>query len=106
MVAAILCGIAIMGISKISPLAIAAIYFFMSTLYPTIFAMGTRGLGKRTKRGGSILVMTLVGGAILPLIMGALGDNFGTQWAFIVPLLGFLIIGLYGLSQQPIKIRN
>ncbi len=105
-VAAILCGIAIMGISKISPLAIAAIYFFMSTLYPTIFAMGTRGLGKRTKRGGSILVMTLVGGAILPLIMGALGDNFGTQWAFIVPLLGFLIIGLYGLSQQPIKIRN
>lgn len=104
-VAAILCGIAIMGISKISPLAIAAIYFFMSTLYPTIFAMGTRGLGKRTKRGGSILVMTLVGGAILPLIMGALGDHFGTQWAFFVPLLGFLIIGLYGLSQQPIKVK-
>lgn len=104
-VAAILCGVAIMGFSKISPLAVAAIYLFMSTLYPTIFAMGTRGLGKRTKRAGSILVMALVGGAILPLGMGVLGDSFGTQWAFIVPLLGFLVIGGYGISQQPIKVR-
>jgi len=102
--AAALCVVAIMGVSRISPLAIAAIYLFMSTLYPTIFAMGTRGLGKHTKRAGSILVMTLVGGAILPLVMGALGDSFGTQWAFIVPLAGFIVIGLYGLSQQPIKV--
>nr|WP_315416769.1 MFS transporter [uncultured Pseudomonas sp.] len=104
-VAAILCGVAIMGLSKVSPLAVAAIYLFMSTLYPTIFAMGTRGLGKRTKRAGSILVMALVGGAILPLVMGVLGDSFGTQWAFVVPLLGFLVIGGYGLTQQPIRVR-
>lgn len=104
-VAAVLCGVAIMGFSKVSPLAVAAIYLFMSTLYPTIFAMGTRGLGKRTKRAGSILVMALVGGAILPLVMGVLGDNFGTQWAFVVPLLGFLVIGGYGLTQQPIRVR-
>lgn len=104
-VAAILCGVAIMGFSKVSPLAVAAIYLFMSTLYPTIFAMGTRGLGGRTKRGGSILVMALVGGAILPLVMGVLGDSFGTQWAFVVPLVGFVVIGAYGLSQKPISVR-
>lgn len=104
--AAVLCAVAILGVPKVSPLCVAAIYLFMSTLYPTLFAMGTRGLGARTKRAGSILVMTLVGGALLPLVMGVLGDRFGTQWAFVVPLLGFAVIGLYGLSQQPITVRN
>ncbi|WP_455924459.1 sugar MFS transporter [Pseudomonas putida] len=105
-VAAVLCAVAILGVAKISPLAVAAIYLFMSTMYPTIFAMGTRGLGNQTKRAGSILVMTLVGGALLPLLMGLFGDRFGTQWAFIVPLIGFVVIGLYGLSQQPIRFKQ
>lgn len=94
-----LCFIAVLGITKVSALAIAAIYLFMSTLYPTIFAMGVRGLGKQTKRAGSFLVMALVGGAIIPLAMGAMGDVLGTEWAFTVPLLCFVVIAAYGLSQ-------
>lgn len=102
--ASLLCAVAVIGIPKVSVIAVAGIYLFMSTLYPTIFAMGVRGMGKQTKRAGSILVMTLVGGAILPLIMGALGDSYGTEVAFSVPMVCFMVISLYGLSQRPKKI--
>ncbi|WP_372028398.1 sugar MFS transporter [Pseudomonas kurunegalensis] len=100
---ALLCGMAVLGVSKVSALAIAVLYLFMSTLYPTIFAMGVRGLGAHTKRGGSYLVMALVGGAILPLAMGGIGDSFGTEWAFIVPLLCYVVIAWYGVNQPPIR---
>ena len=102
LVSIVLCAVAVMGITKVSPLAIAAIYLFMSTLYPTIFAMGIRGLGTQTKKAGSFLVMALVGGAFLPLAMGALADHFGSAWAFSVPLICFVVIAWYGLSQPPV----
>jgi MFS transporter, FHS family, L-fucose permease len=97
---AILCSIAMVGVEVISIFAVVSIYLFMSTMYPTIFAMGVRDLGTKTKLAGSILVMTLIGGAIIPLIMGYMSDNFGTSIAFIVPLLCFIVIALYGLSQK------
>ncbi|MEN5141164.1 sugar MFS transporter [Pseudomonas juntendi] len=100
----VLCAIAVIGIPRVSVIAVAGIYLFMSTLYPTIFAMGVRGMGKKTKRAGSILVMTLVGGAILPLVMGGLGDSYGTEIAFSVPMVCFIVISMYGLSQRPKKI--
>lgn len=102
-VASLLCVVAVMGVPMISALAITATYLFMSTMYPTIFAMGVRGLGPQTKKAGSFLVMALVGGALLPLAMGALGDQFGTEWAFTIPLLSFLVIAWYGLTQPATK---
>jgi len=98
-----LCLIAMMGFEKISVFAVMGMYFFMSIMYPTIFGMGVHGLGKDTNRGGSYLVMTLVGAAILPLLMGLLADSLGTAQSFAIPLLCYIVVAAYGISQQPIK---
>ncbi|RON14278.1 glucose/galactose MFS transporter [Pseudomonas frederiksbergensis] len=102
LVSMVLCIIAIAGFERISIFAVAAIYLFMSVMYPTIFAMGIRGLGTQTKKAGSCLVMTLVGGAFVPLLMGALADHFGIAAAFYIPLACFAAIAWYGLSQPSV----
>ncbi|WP_234697463.1 hypothetical protein [Pseudomonas syringae] len=102
-VSIVLCIVAIAGIERISIFAVAAIYLFMSVMYPTIFAMGIRGLGTQTKKAGSCLVMTLVGGAFVPLLMGVLADFSGIASAFYVPLACFAVIAWYGLSQPSVK---
>ncbi|WP_369991876.1 sugar MFS transporter [Pseudomonas xanthosomatis] len=99
-----LCVIAIIGFERISIFAVIASYLFMSVMYPTIFAMGIRGLGSQTKKAGSYLVMTLVGGAFVPLIMGALADHFGIAAAFYAPLVCFVVIAWYGHSQPPVTV--
>lgn len=106
LVSIVLCVIAIIGFERISIFAVIAIYLFMSIMYPTIFAMGIRGLGSQTKKAGSFLVMTLVGGAFIPLIMGALADHFGITAAFYVPLLCFAVIAWYGRSQPPVTVTG
>lgn len=102
LVSMVLCIVAIAGFERISIFAVVAIYLFMSVMYPTIFAMGIRGLGTQTKKAGSCLVMTLVGGAFVPLLMGALADHFGIAAAFYAPLACFAVIAWYGLSQPSV----
>jgi FHS family L-fucose permease-like MFS transporter len=97
---AVLCAVAVSGIQELSVYALIGVFFFMSILYPSIFAMGVRNLGARTKKAGSYLVMTLVGGAIAPYCMGAIADVYGTGMAFIVPLVCFLVIAGYGIKQR------
>ncbi|WP_431025190.1 L-fucose:H+ symporter permease [Halomonas sp. H5] len=106
LVSMVLCLVSIAGVEKVSVFAVVLIYLFMSVMYPTVFAMGVRGLGPQTKKAGSFLVMTLVGGAFLPLAMGALADHLGTASAFYVPLVCFAIIAWYGLSQPPISVAS
>jgi FHS family L-fucose permease-like MFS transporter len=73
--------------------------FFMSLMYPTIFAQGIRGLGKNAKIGGSILVMSIVGGALMPLLMGYIADDSGSQaLAYLVPMVAYLLIGAYSFG--------
>lgn len=69
--------------------------FFMSIMYPTIFALGIRGLGDHTKLGSSLIVMAIVGGAIMPLLMGWLADTFSMRTSFSMPLICFLYIMVY-----------
>ncbi len=79
-------------------LSVVALFFcnfFMSIMYPTIFALGIRGLGDHTKLGSSLIVMAIVGGALMPLLMGWLGDAFSMRAAFGMPLLCFLYVMLY-----------
>ena len=68
--------------------------FFMSLMFPTIFAMGLRGLGEDTKLGGSLLVMAIVGGAVLTPLMGLLSLR-SLATAYLVPLGCYLFIMLY-----------
>jgi MFS transporter, FHS family, L-fucose permease len=69
--------------------------FFMAPMFPTIFALGIKGLGTRTKTGGSILVMSVVGGAIMPLLMGGISVRFDLALAYLVPMVCFVLVGLW-----------
>jgi FHS family L-fucose permease-like MFS transporter len=70
--------------------------FFMSLMFPTIFALGLKGLGPNTKIGGSLLVMAIIGGAILTPLMGLISElGRGVALAYCVPLLSYVYIALY-----------
>ena len=71
--------------------------FFLGIMFPTIFALGLKGLGENTKLGGSMLVMAIVGGAFFPLVLGAISRATGSMaLGYLVPLLCFAGVGLYG----------
>jgi FHS family L-fucose permease-like MFS transporter len=95
-IALVLVGIAHPGL--LGGYALMTTSLFMSVMYPTIFALGIKDLGPNTKLGGSFLVMAILGGAILPLVMGYLRDRTGSPaLAFVVPLLGYVAVLLFGL---------
>lgn len=93
----LLCGVVIAGMGKISVAALIAVFFFMSMMFPTIFALGIKGLGAQTKRGASFIIMAIVGGAIVPWFMGRLADLAGIETAFWIPAFCFLVVALYGV---------
>lgn len=76
--------------------AILLVGLFNSIMFPTIFTLGVKGLGRHTKKGSGILIMAIVGGAIIPLVQGALADTIGIQHAFILPVICYLYIAFYG----------
>jgi len=77
--------------------AVMAVPFFMSIMFPTIFALGIKGLGEETKIASSFLVMSIVGGAFVPFCMGLISDHTGSiQMAYIVQLICFVVIFMYG----------
>ena len=70
--------------------------FFMSLMFPTIFALGIKGLGPATKLASSLLVMSIVGGAVLTPVMGLIaGAGRGTPVAYVVPLLAYICVAIY-----------
>ena len=88
--------------------ALIAGYFFESIMFPTIFAISLKGLGDKTKRASSFLMMTPVGGAVGPWLMGWAADAHGMVLSFIVPLAGFVVVWLYSMftlknSRLPMK---
>jgi len=78
-----------------SVIALFSTYFFMSLMFPTIFALGIRGLGPLTKKASSFLVMAVAGGAFCPPLMGLVADHAGMSIAFIIPLCCFAFIAFY-----------
>jgi FHS family L-fucose permease-like MFS transporter len=68
---------------------------FMSIMFPTIFALGLKGMGDKTKTAGSLLVMAILGGAALTKVMGMLADSSGLQAAYLVPVACFGCVALY-----------
>ncbi len=89
--------LALVSSGKVAVYAIAAVPFFMSIMFPTIFALGIKGLGEETKIASSFLVMAIFGGALFPLFMGMISDSTGSiQKAYIVPLLCFVVVWFFG----------
>ena len=97
-----LLGIAVLTHGEMAVYTLMAVPFFMSVMFPTIFALGVKGLGEETKIASSFLIMSIVGGAIFPLIMGRISDATGgnIQLAYIVPLVCFVIVLLFAFMQK------
>lgn len=70
---------------------LSLVLFFESCIFPTIFTLSLRGLGRHTKRGASFLVSSVSGGAVFPVLLGTVADARNTRIAMSVPLAGFLI---------------
>jgi len=78
--------------------AVALIGFFHSIMFPTIFALSIKGLGPFTKLGSSLLVASIMGGAVFPAMMGFISDHSSIRQAFFVPLLCQVYVLYFGLS--------
>ncbi len=102
---AILCTVAIYGHGITVIYALGGIGFFMSIMFPTIFSLGLVGLKSNTETGSSWLVMSIVGGAILPYGMGTLIDlnHDDIQSGYLIPLVCFLIILYFGIFGHKVK---
>jgi MFS transporter, FHS family, L-fucose permease len=80
--------------------AVVASGFFISIMFPTIFALGLKGLGRNTKIGGSLLVMAIVGGAIFPPVLGLIAKHTGSlALGYLVPMVGFVGVAVFGFYQ-------
>jgi FHS family L-fucose permease-like MFS transporter len=97
----VLLALALITKGNIAVYCVLAVPFFMSIMFPTIFALGIDGLGARAKMASPLLVMAIVGGAIFPLLMGQVSDLSGgnIQLAYIVPLLCFAIVAWFAYTQ-------
>jgi len=93
----ILSVVVILSTGTVSVLALMATFFFMSIMFPTIFSLGIEGLGQKTKRASSILLMSVIGGAIAPFVMGKIADKSTTSHAYVVIFVSFAMVFLYGL---------
>jgi FHS family L-fucose permease-like MFS transporter len=88
---------------KAGVFSMMAVEFFMSIMFPTIFALAIKGLGDETKIGSSYMVMSIVGGAIIPLGLGYIARNFNMQLAYIVPLICFFFVFYFGFKGYKTK---
>ncbi len=88
-------GIGASGLASV--LAIVLAGFFNSIMFPTIFALSLKNLGALTKRGSSLLVMSIIGGALIPAVMGRISDVSNIQVAFVMPLLCYVYVIYFAL---------
>ena len=98
-----LCAGVIWMEGMISIYSLMAIFFFESIMFPTIFALGVKNLGVYTKRGASFIIMSIVGGALVPYVMGTLAQNYSTAFSYIVPLVCFVFVFLFAVHGYKIK---
>jgi MFS transporter, FHS family, L-fucose permease len=91
-----MCFLIFLKLGWLSVLCVFLSYFFMSIMFPTIFALGIFGLGARAKKASAFIVMAIMGGAILPKLMGYVADKFDMSRGFIVPMFCFAFVAFYG----------
>jgi len=93
-----MCLLIFLKLGWVSVVCVFLSYFFMSIMFPTIFALGIFGLGAKAKGAASFIVMGIVGGALLPKVMGAIADHYDMSRGFIMPLVCFALIAIYGYA--------
>ena len=100
----ILIGAAVTLKGSIAVYTLMAVWFFMSIMFPTIFSLSIRDLGSKTKLGSSLVIMGIVGGAILPPIMGRISDASNIQLSYLVP--GVCFIGILWFALKNLKVKK
>ncbi len=97
----LLVGLAIAVGGKASIFCLIAVEFFMSIMFPTIFSMGVKGLGDDAKLGSSLIIMAIVGGAVMPLVLGRISDATGSiRTAYLVPMVAFAVVAGFGFLKM------
>jgi len=100
----LLCIVAMTAHGMITVYTVIGICFFMSIMFPTIFSLGIKELGGDTEYGSSLIIMSIVGGAILPRIFAYIGESAGNiQLGYIVPLISFVVIMAFGFKGYKVK---
>ncbi len=104
----VLLSVATFAHNYIAVYALMGVPFFMSIMFPTIFALGIKGLGEETKIASSFIVMSIVGGALFPLLIGRISDatHGNIQLGYLVPLICFVAVALYAWKGHPVKEIN
>jgi FHS family L-fucose permease-like MFS transporter len=92
----IMCVIVAQHLGWPSYIALLMINFFFSIMFPTIFSLGLKNLGGHTQQAASFISMGVVGGAVLPFIMGVAADHYGVANAYYLPIICYIVIFLYG----------
>jgi FHS family L-fucose permease-like MFS transporter len=100
-----LCTLVVWMDGMISIYALMAIFFFESIMFPTIFALGVKNLGIYTKKGASFIIMSIVGGALVPYVMGSLAQSRSTPFSYVVPIVCFVFVLLFAVHGYKIKSR-
>lgn len=98
LLAGILLLLTVFAGGKLAMWAVLAVGLFNSIMFPTIFSLALKGLGRHTSQGSGILCLAIVGGAILPVVMGGLADTIGIHLAFLMPVICYVYILYYGLK--------
>ena len=94
-VACLLVIASMLSVGNVAVWSIILVGLFNSIMFPSIFTMGIEKLGPRTGDGSGVLIMAIVGGAIIPLVQGAIADRIGIHHAFILPAVCYLYIIYY-----------
>lgn len=99
----VMCVIVAQDLGLISFIALLFINFFFSIMFPTIFSLGIKNLGKRTQQASSFISMGVVGGAFFPFAMGYAADRYGVAHAYYLPIICYLVILFFGLRFYKVK---
>jgi FHS family L-fucose permease-like MFS transporter len=102
----ILCGVGILLPGWTGMVAVLLTSFFMSLMFPTIFALGIKDLGPNTKVGGAMIIMGIVGGAVLTPLMAKFSQTTTLAHAYLIPLLCYVYIAYFALAGSRIRTRS
>ena len=98
-----LCVLVVINDSWLSVYSLMAVFFFESIMFPTIFALGVKDLGHHTKKASSFIIMSIVGGAIMPYIMGRVAESYSTAFSYFIPAVCFVFVAWYGWKGYKVK---
>lgn len=100
--AIVLVTISMVSSGYLSVYALSVVGLCTSVMYPILFTLSIKNLGAYTKTGSSLIIMSIVGGAVVPPLMGLISDSFGIKWAFVIPLICYSYLVYYAKSGHQI----